>query len=465
MSTKFDVSFLDNKKILILGLGVENLALVKFLAPFGFNLTIADRKTERELAASLADLKSRNYRYLFGDSYLDETTNFDIIFRTPGISPLNPQLLAATEKGAQISSQIKLFLKLCPTRHLIGVTGTKGKGTTTTLIGEILKAAGRQVLIGGNIGTPPLEFIDQLNSDSWVILELSSFQLADLDARFPTAVVLMITNEHLDYHADGKEYLKSKKNLVKYQTESDHAVINLDYPNSASLAAVTSAEIFSVSLVTKVRQGAFVVDSDLIFSDGEKETKLLNLDQVKLRGRHNWENIAAAAAVGKIHRVDDDVIRKAVYEFKGLEHRLELVAEINGVQYYDDSFSTTPETSIAAMRSFTEPLTVILGGSSKNSDFSTLASAIKRLPNLKNLILIGQEGPRIKMALEGSADFAGQIIEGLVAMSEIVETAAAKTPDGGVVLLSPACASFDMFKNYKHRGEEFKRAVLNLKIS
>lgn len=447
---------LSDKKIAILGLGIEGEDGVKFLLSQGVdskNITVFDQKPLEELKEKISQLGIKNYQ--LGKDYLKNgLRNFDIIFRSPAFKLSMPEIVEAKKKGAIITSATKLFFDLCPGR-IIGVTGTKGKGTTSSLIYQILKEAGKKVFLAGNIGEPMLALLPKLNRESWVVLELSSFQLQDLEKSPYVAVVLFIVSEHLDYHKDFKEYLEAKANIVKYQKKSDFAVLNADNKNSAALAKLTPAKVFWFSRRKKVNGG--FVDKGKIFVFDQLVGEVKDL---KIRGEHNWENVASAVTVGKILGVSLEKIRKAVFSFKGLEHRLELVAKIKGVSFYNDSFSTTPETTIAAVKSFNQPLILILGGSDKGSDYRQMAKEIVS-STVKTVVLIGQMAPKIKKELL-VAGFKGKIIFRPKTMKEIVEKSFAEAKKGDVVLLSPACASFDMFKNYKDRGWQFKSNVANL---
>ncbi|MBI4100055.1 UDP-N-acetylmuramoyl-L-alanine--D-glutamate ligase [Candidatus Microgenomates bacterium] len=394
------------KNIAVLGLGVDTQDIVPWLEKQGAKVTVLDEKK--------------------GDKF-EGLEKFDLIVRSPGVYRFRPELIAAEKAGVEISSKMKIFFDLCPAK-IIGVTGTKGKGTTATLIYEILKAAGKKVFLGGNIGTGVFEFLPQLDTDSWVVLELSSFQLVDLTRSPHVAVVLMTTSEHLDWHPTTQDYVDAKKNVVSHQSASDFAVVNQDYPHSMEIGAVALGQVVLVS--------------------GKDAASLTT----RLRGPHNKENIAATVAVAKIVGVPYE---DAVASFAGLEHRLEEVATVKGVTFYNDSFSTTPETAIAAIKAFTEPEIVILGGSSKNSDFKELGRVISTTPNVKEVILIGLEGPRIGQEIHGSV----KVVTGGQTMAEIVKLAYNSATSGDVVLLTPACASFDMFKNYKDRGRKFKDQV------
>jgi UDP-N-acetylmuramoylalanine--D-glutamate ligase len=417
----FDNIFKD-KAAAVLGLGLEGKDLKSFLSKEKAIITVFDRSAD-------------------GENYLKKgLKNFDIIFRSPGVYRYLPDIIEAEKSGVQVSSAIKLFFRLSPAK-IIGVTGTKGKGTTSTLIYKIMKKAGKDVYLAGNIGKPYLKLLPKLNVDSWVIMEMSSFQLIDLDMSPHIAVVLNITQDHLDWHKDIREYLEAKRNIVRHQKSTDFAVINEEYQTSKNFAKDINGKV--------------------IFFSKNKLESIYKKDLI-LRGEHNLENIAAAVKVCHILKIDDDVIQGVVSDFKGLEHRLELVKEVNGVTFYNDSFATGPQPTIAAVKSFTEPLTLILGGYDKGLDYGEIIKMFSRTPNLLNIILIGDLAKKLDELLV-KFDYPGKIINmGKKRMPEIVSKALAITPKRGVVLLSPAAASFDMFANYKERGELFKKAVNSL---
>lgn len=403
-----------NQKIAILGLGEEGQDLLAWLKKNTLHcrIKVFDKITTVSLAG------------------------FDLVFRSPGFWRLCPMFKKAEAKGTIISSATKLFFDLCPC-PIIGVTGTKGKGTTASLITRILTKSGQSVYLAGNIGKPMLKLLSKLKATDWVCLELSSFQLQDLNKGPHIAVVLNITSDHLDIHQDVNEYRQAKTNILRYQKPDDYAVINGDYQTTKSMAALTKAKV------------SFFSRQDLS----------LDHRRIQLRGEHNLENIAAAITASRIAGASLPAIKQAVYSFKGLEHRLELVKEINQVKFYNDSFSTTPETAIAAIKSFTEPEILILGGSDKGSDYTQLGQTICQSSNLKAVILIGQMVSRIGQAITG---YPGKIITGGRTMLQIVRQASQLAEVGDVVVLSPACASFDMFTNYKDRGNQFKTYVKKL---
>ncbi len=451
-----NISDFKGKRIVVLGVGVEGFSSAEFLKEKGADVTILDEspKPDEGLVAKAKDL---NITCKFGSDAFGDFSPYDIIVRSPGIRLSHAALNSLPRE--KITSQTKLFFDLCPC-SIIGVTGTKGKGTTASLIFEMLKAAGKDTYLGGNIGTPPLEFLNNLTKDSWVVLELSSFQLQDIHKSPHIAILLMVTSEHLDYHSDTYEYVDAKRNILRFQTQQDFAVINRDYLASHESDMYTDAQVFQVSRELGVAdRGCFIKDSAVWIQKDGREKKVIDTKDILLPGRHNLENVCAAAMAAFLADVPIKDIKQVLHTFSGLPHRLELVREVNGVRYYDDSFSTTPETAIAAIEAFDASEILILGGSSKGADFSTLGEAINKAKNIKAIVGVGTEWPKIKAAITNQAIL---LIEGAKDMKTIVAAASKIVQPGNVVLLSPACASFDMFKNYKDRGEQFKVEVSKL---
>lgn len=447
-----------NKKVAVVGLGVEGLSSVRWFLGHKAAVTVLDRKPYSDFPKDIwrqADFSQVDLR--LGGDYLSDLDGFDMIIRSPSVRPDLEPLIEARKNKVLITSQSKLFFDLCPA-PIIGVTGTKGKGTTATLIAQILQAAGHRVFLGGNIGNPPLDFIDKVEKNDWVVLELSSFQLMDLEKSPHIAVVLMITSEHLDWHNDVGEYRQAKMSVTRYQKSTDFAIIAQDYPHSRPFAAQTKARVFFYSRNQKVTPGTYIEKGVFWFEDDRVRESIIPTSNIQLAGRHNWENVAAALTVAKIIGVELGVIVKTIAQFRGLEYRLEKIAEIKGVKYYNDSFSTTPETAIAAIEAFDQPEILILGGSSKGSDFTRLGQVICEASNIKAIIGIGAEWPRIKNSITCQLSKT-RIIEGRADMEQIVKAAYSVAEAGDVVILSPGCASFDMFVNYKHRGGEFKKYV------
>lgn len=434
------ISF-KSKKIGVLGWGVDTQDVVPWLLRQGAKITVLDKKTDNEL--TLGEEKKWDIEWKLGVQDFGDLTKFDFLVRSPGVYRYREEILRAEKAGVMVTSKIKIFFDICPAK-IVGVTGTKGKGTTSTLVYEILKKAGKKVYLGGNIGVGIFGILDELDKNSWVVLELSSFQLIDLEKSPHIAVVLMTTCEHQDWHSSEEEYVLAKSNIVAHQNCSDFAIVNKDYPNSVRIGQMAKGNVIWVS----------------------REDACFLRNSVRLRGEHNLENIAAALAVAKVVRVPGNLAIRVVKRFTGLEHRLEKVGTVSGVTFYNDSFATTPETTVAAIRAFTEPLIIILGGSSKNSNFDELSKAICEAKNVKHIILIGQEGSRILEGIRRCEGF-GKSFQSIqllreVNMEKIVEVSYNLAVPGDVVLLSPACASFDMFKDYKDRGNQFKTAVEKL---
>ena len=399
-----------DKKIAVIGNGIEGQDTKKFLELKGSIVTVLDQTD--------------------GEDYLKNLNRFDLIVRSPGVYP---KKIITTKR---VTTPTHIFFDQFD-GTIIGVTGTKGKGTTSTLIYQILKVAGKDVYLAGNIGKPYLELLPNLNAKSFVILEMSSFQLIDLPVSPDISVVLNITSDHMDWHKNIEEYIEAKKNIVKFQKTSDWAVINSEYEVPKSFSKETKANIF-------------------LFSK-EKLDEKFKKDLI-LRGEHNLENIAAAVSVAKILNIDEKIIMETVKNFKGLEHRLEFVREVKGIKFYNDSFATGPQPTIAAIKSFTEDETLILGGSDKGLDYKELGDEINKSKNVKNVILIGTTGPKIAKYLDKNLDFAICNLA-FASMKDIVAKSVEVSKKGSVVILSPASASFDMFLNYKERGNQFKEAV------
>lgn len=449
---------MKDKNVAILGFGLEGKDLANYLLSHGAKITIIDQKKEEELDFNGVD--KEKFNFLLGDNYsLDTLDSFDIIFRSPGVYRYLPEIVMAEKKGVEISSAIKLFFDECPAK-IVGITGTKGKGTTSTLIYEIFKEDGKSVFLAGNIGTPYLSLLKTLTVKDIVVLEISSFQLIDMNKSPHVAVVLNITQDHLDWHKSLKEYVDAKKNIVVHQKKTDFSVINADYETPKSFAELTIAQKYFFSTKEKVK-GSYV-EKDTIYLSVNKKEIIGGTNYLILRGNHNLENVTAAICASSLLGANVDSIKKAAFSFKGLEHRLEFVAKVGGRSFYNDSFATGPQPTIAAINSFSEPTTVILGGSEKGLTYDELGKVLSTRENIMNAILIGQVADKIKISLK-KAGFKKNIVElGKSDIEGIVKKAYEITPKGGVILLSPAAASFDMFENYKDRGKKFKKSVHKL---
>ncbi len=447
---------IGKRKVAILGLGIEGLSLIKYFSK-NSEITVIDERGEKEIDRQLlSEAKKLNAKLYFGKN--PGLPKFDIIARSPAVRPDHPLIAKLSKEDTVLTSATKIFFNECPA-EIIGVTGTKGKGTTSTLIFNLLKTKYPDTHLAGNIGIAMMDLLPKISKSSKVILELSSFQLMDLEKSPHVAVVLMTTTEHLNWHKDQSEYLKSKANITKYQNKEDFAIINADFPNAIYLAKNTKAAKYFFSTTKRVN-GVFI-ESNNVISDINGREIICSGDEILLPGKHNLQNIAAACAAAKIYGISTQNIRKVLNNFSGLEHRLQLVATKSAVKYYNDSFSTTPETTIAAVEAFDGPKILILGGSSKNSDFGKLIQKIESTLTIKYLIMIGTEGERIK-SLVKKKEVKQKIVSGLKTMGEIVAKCRELSQPGDTVLLSPACASFGLFKNYKDRGNQFITEVNKL---
>ena len=452
---------ITGKKIAIVGFGIEGVSCANYLGVRN-RIFIIDQKSKEQIDDDLwKKLKIKNIKFFWG-SRMPKGLDVDFIVRSPGVGPEAAVVKKLLGKKTQITTLTNIFFDECPC-PVIAVTGTKGKGTTATLIYKILKEKFKGVFLAGNIGTPALDILSKLKKDSLAVLELSSFQLLDLKKSPHLAVILMVTTEHLDWHKDQDEYISAKKPIVLFQSKNDFAVVNADFANSTKIARNIKSKIYYFS--TKKRTNGVYLEGRRIVSGIESPEEICDISKIRLVGKHNIENVLAAVAVSKIYSVQNDDIVKVLTTFKGLEHRLELVGEKNQIRFYNDSFSTTPETTIAAIESFDNKKILILGGSSKNSDFSALSEKITKDSSIKALVLIGQEAERIENSINDNGYFKGPVLKGAKNMEEIVKAAQKLAKPGYIVLLSPACASLDMFKNYKDRGEKFKTEVRKLKVT
>lgn len=455
-------------KIAILGFGAEGQSMLKYLQRHEFpNITVCDQNVE--IKRGMPDGVSVQ----FGKNYLDNLGEFDVIFRSPGIKFLTPQVQDALQNGAEVTSVIKFFMDECPC-PVIGVTGTKGKGTTSTLIYKILKAGGKNVYIGGNIGEPPIDFLDKLTAEDVVVLEMSSFQLQDLDKSPHMAVFLNTTVDHLDYHADREEYMEAKENLLAHQGKKCVAVLNKDYPYVKYYSPLVKGKLLMISAKSEVKDGAFLGKRWIYYSKKGKKEEIIDVKEIGLIGSHNLENVMPAVCIGEEFGISGKIIAEVLREFKGLPHRLEFVRELNGVKYYNDSFSTTPETSMAAVDSFDKPTILIAGGSEKGHDFKNWAIKILTKPSLVTVILIGDTAGKMENALIeaertlrvhgplGSASSTPTRVLRRKDLDEAILEAYAEAKKDWVVVMSPACASFGLFKNYKERGGCFRQTVASL---
>ncbi len=444
---------LKDKKILVLGLGVSNRPLVRLLLQAGCQVTGCDRTPREKLEPEVLELEKQGCTLHVGENYL-EGLSADVVFRTPGMHPGNPALEALRASGAEVTSEMEVFFQLCPCK-IIAVTGSDGKTTTTTLISEMLKAQGYRVWLGGNIGTPLLSEIPHMTKDDVAVVELSSFQLMDMDRSPQVAVVTNLAPNHLDVHKDMQEYVDAKKNIFRYQDETGVLIVNGDNAITAPFRGNGKTRFFT-------RQGhtdnGATLENGWICRDGEK---VLDTRDILLPGVHNIENyMAAILAVEGL--VSDENIRQVAKTFGGVEHRIELVAVKNGVTYYNDSIASSPSRTIAGLESFPQKVLLIAGGYDKHIPYDVLGPVI--CARVKKLYLNGATAEKIRQAVvqapqyrEGSPEIAmcGDLYRA-------VEAASREAQPGDVVLLSPASAGFDQFKNFMERGNVFKKLVKEL---
>ena len=444
---------LQGKRIAVLGLGVSNRPLVKLMLRYGCTVVGCDRTPREKLDAQVLELESLGCTLKLGDTYLDDL-QADLVFRTPGMHPGNPALVALREKGAKVTSEMEVFFSLCPCTT-IAVTGSDGKTTTTTLISEMLKAAGKTVWLGGNIGTPLLPLVDEMEEDHFAVVELSSFQLMDMTHSAHIAVVTNLAPNHLDVHKDMDEYVDAKKNIFKFQGKEDKLILNLDNAITASFTGNGSTRWFS--RLGKTDNG-ICMDGDFLCRDG---VKILDKKTIAIPGEHNVENyMAAILAVEGL--VDDETIRHVAESFGGVEHRIELVRIKDGVRYYNDSIASSPSRTIAGLKSFTQKVCLIAGGYDKHIPYDVLGPYICR--GVKRLYLGGATGNLIRQAVENCPEYDPETLKIVDCgdFTSAVMAAAKDAQSGDIVLMSPASAAFDQFKNFMERGKYFKKLVKEL---
>jgi UDP-N-acetylmuramoylalanine--D-glutamate ligase len=452
------------QRVTVVGLAREGTALVRFLAAAGAQVTVSDARDERRLAPFLAAIAGLPVHLSLGGNRDEAFANADWVFVSPGVPDDLPPLVAARERGARISSSTELFFQLCPA-PIIGVTGSSGKTTTTTLIGEILKRYGtRPIFVGGNIGRPLLDDLSHITPEALVVMELSSFQLEPLRQSPHLAVLTNVTPNHLDRHGTMERYIAAKRQILRYQGPADFAVLNADDPVSAASCGVGQGQPVFFSRCWPVEIGAQLEDGWFICKrpSGHAE-RVCPVKEARIPGEHNQENLLAAVAVCGILGVPVEVMASVIRSFPGVPHRLQLIAERRGVYYYNDSIATTPERTLAALRVFDAPLLLIAGGRDKHLPWDELAEQIVR--RVRVLLLLGEATPLIAAAVEQAqrhvplVDQRLALVERCATIEEAVALAAERAAPGDVVLLSPGCASYDQFEHFEERGQRFVAAV------
>ena len=442
---------LRDKNIVVLGLGVSNRPLVRLLLQYGCRVTGCDKTPREKLDAELLELEQLGCSLQTGEDYL-ANLSADIVFRTPGMHPGNPALEGLRQAGAEVTSEMEVFFELCPCT-ILAVTGSDGKTTTTTLISEMLKAAGKTVWLGGNIGTPLLPLLDQMQPSDYAVVELSSFQLMDMCRSPHIAVVTNLAPNHLDVHKDMTEYVEAKKNIFRFQKESDLLVLNADNEITAKFTGNGATRYFSRKQKTDL-----CVEGTTILRGG---VSVLDTGEIVIPGVHNIENYMAAILVVE-GLVDDETIRKVAREFGGVEHRIELVRVKDGVKFYNDSIASSPSRTIAGLRSFDQKVLLIAGGYDKHIPYDVLGPVICQ--KVKKLYVNGATAGQIRAAVENAPAYTPgnpEIID-CSDFTTAVHRSAADAAPGDVVLMSPASAAFDQFKNFMVRGDYFKKLIKEL---
>ena len=447
---------LKKKTVAVIGIGVSNTPLLRMLLGAGIAVTACDKRNREDLGELADELKTSGATLRLGEDYLKDLRQ-DVIFRTPGLRPDVPELLSATEQGSQLTSEMEVFFEVCPC-PIIAVTGSDGKTTTTTIIAELLKAAGNTVHVGGNIGHPLLCEAGEMKATDYAVLELSSFQLMTMQHSPHIAVVTNLAPNHLDMHKGMEEYVASKENIFRHQSVNDIAVFNWDNDITHEQGSRAPGTALYFSRQAELKQGVFLRGDAIIVRKNGTERQIMTTEDIRIPGVHNVENyMAAIAAVEGL--VSDEVIVKFAREFNGVEHRIELVRTYHGARFYNDSIASSPSRTIAGLRSFKEKVILIAGGYDKHIPFDVLGPEI--VAHVKLLVLCGATADKIRDAVEKAPGY--EVDKPEIAMVSPFQTAVEYARDhalsGDVVTLSPACAAFDQFKNFMVRGKTFKDIV------
>jgi len=444
----------NGKRVLVVGLGKSGVASALFLKARGARVTVSDTKTGDELHSEIPLLLDHGITVETGGHGERTFRGQDLIVVSPGIPLDAPALVQARALGGSVIGEIELAARFLR-GSIVAITGSNGKTTTTTLTGEIMTAAGFPALVGGNIGTPAIALVERATAESVIVLEVSSFQLETIHSFRPkVAVILNVTPDHLDRHRTFEAYVDAKARILENQQSPDLAVLNADDPTCVALAARTQAQVFWFSRQKEVQQGAWVVDGNILFRDGARQGEIMLVSEIPLKGAHNLENVLAAVCAGALMGCAPGKIRQAVREFKAVEHRLEYVATIRGVDYYNDSKATNVDATIKALESFPANIHLIVGGKDKGSDYTLLNHLLRQ--RVKRVYTIGAAAAKIESQMKGVEVVHADTLENALRKANAV------AQPGDVVLLAPACASFDQFKNYEQRGQVFKQIVRTL---
>ena len=445
---------LKDKRVLVVGLGKSGVASALFLKARGARVTVSDTKSGDELRDEIPALLDQGITVETGGHGERTFHGQDLIVVSPGVPVDAPPLVQARALGETVIGEIELASRFLP-GPIVAITGSNGKTTTTALVGEILTAGGRSTLVGGNIGTPAISLAERATPESVIVLEVSSFQLETIEKFHPKiAVVLNVTPDHLDRHRTFEAYAGAKARILENQTDNDFAVLNADDPTCVAMAARTRAHVFWFSRRKEVQRGAWAHEGRILFRDDRGQREIMLTSEIPLKGAHNLENVLAAACAGSLMGCAPDRIRQAVREFKAVEHRLEYVATIRGVDYYNDSKATNIDATIKALEAFPGNIHLILGGKDKGSDYTVLNDLLRK--RVKRVYTIGAAAAKIESQIKNVEVVHAETLE------HALHKANAAAEPGDVVLLAPACASFDQFKNYEQRGQVFKEIVRGL---
>ena len=463
MSTQTDRFFksVKGKKVAFIGLGTSNLPLIKLFADKGAKVIGCDRQPLEKLGENGEKAIRYGAELILGEDYLKDI-DADIIFRSPGTQPDKPELIKLRENGKVLTSEMEVFFDLCPCK-MIAVTGSDGKTTTTTIISELLKAEGKTVHLGGNIGKPLLPEIESVNEDDFAVVELSSFQLISMRKSPDIAVVTNLAPNHLDWHKDMDEYIDSKKNIILHQNAFAKAVLNLDNEISNGFSPDVRGQLAKFSVKEKLYNGAYLDGTTVVYSDYGKTTEIMDISDIKIPGMHNVENyLAAISAVWGI--VSVETIKSVAKTFGGVAHRAEFVRDIDGVKYYNDSIASSPtRTALGTLSLYSKKIIIIAGGYDKHIPYDSLGPVIN--DKVKVLILLGATAPLIEAAVKKASNYVESAIKiiNVNNMIEAVKAARENAEKGDIVSLSPASASFGLYKNFEERGNHFKSIVNDLK--
>jgi len=465
-----------DKKITVMGLGLHggSEGLIRYLVSQGAKVKVSDAKPKEDLMPTIDRLSDLDISYRLGGHEWNHFSNADMIFINQAVKPDSLWRKRIERSNIPTSTETNLFFESCPA-PIIGITGTNGKSTAATLAYEILKkgyqGSERKIFFGGNIGGSLLTILDQITEKDLVVMELSSFQLRDFEMikKSPhVSVILNITPDHLDYHKDFGAYLDAKKNILKFQDESDFAILNYDQRRVRNLSQEFESRIIYFSSERILKTGVYLKDDEIVYKWRGNYQKILKKSKIPIPGEHNLQNVLAAIGCGAIYKIKSEIIVDAIRKFQGLPHRLEFIKEINGIKYYNDSKATTPESTIAALSSFSEPMILLAGGSEKYSKFRRMSREI--IKKCKAVILFGKTAGRIRGSILKRIDRIpeAKLIKNNIFLVENLSEAVQKSKDlskkGDIVLLSPACASFDQFANFEERGEKFKKFVKGLNV-